>query len=176
MLLPNTKVEGRALCPLGICPNKSCLWANLHGFLQVQQTSPALLLQVIHESLLRQKTQHLMLPSVHILWSGYLLKQSQEWYTLQIISHRSLSPFSLDGASMLRPTCLFPQTLSSLLKKNTTVAAIVCISPPPLLPTSYPPKTHMLKLNTLCDDIRKWGPLRYDKVVRVEPSWMELSS
>ena len=95
MLLPNTKVEGRALCSLGICPNKSCLWANLHGFLQVQQTSPALLLQMIHESLLRWKTQHLMLPSVHTLWSGYILKQSQEWYTLQIISHRTLSPFGL---------------------------------------------------------------------------------
>ena len=70
MLLPNTKVEGRALCPLGICPNKSCLWANLHGFLQVQQTSPALLLQMIHESVLRLKTQHLMLPpcSYSLVW------------------------------------------------------------------------------------------------------------
>ena len=111
-----------------------------------------------------------MLPSVHTLWSGYILKQSHDWYTLQIISHRSLSPFGLRWCPHAPSNLPLPSNPIIPPQKNTSVAAIVCISPPPLLPTSYPPKTHMLKLNTLCDDIRNWGPLKHDKVVRVEPS------
>lgn len=140
MLLPNTKVEGRALCPLGICPNKSCLWANLHGLLQVQQTSPALLLQMIHESVLRLKTQHLMLPpcSYSLVWLHFETEPRVVHPTNYIprisffLWSQMVSPCSIQPASSLKP--YHP----SFSKKNTSVAAIVWL----YLPTSSSP--HLL--------------------------------
>ena len=111
--------------PLGICPNKSCLWANLHGFLR--------------ESIKAENPAFDATSPVDTLWSGYILKQSQEWYALQIISHRSPSSFGLrwcPHAPSNLPLPSNPIILPS--QKNTSVAAIVWL----YLPTSSSP--HLL--------------------------------
>ena len=187
MVLPNTNAEGRSLWTLGMCLNRSCPWADIHGFLQIQQPSPAFLSQMGHESLLRLETQPWVLsPCSHKLPSLVWLHLWNRAQSSAPYKPHPTDPLLLsvsDRIPMLSPaspghpaSSLKPCHPSFLTKHfGGCYGLTVCILPAPFSP--HPPaKTHMLKLNTQCDDIRKWGPLRHDKVVRVEPSWMGLSS